>query len=251
MTSGLGSISGIQNTPDLAGAQAVHQLGHLGQLLGCVGRPGQQHQLRLGDQPGGRAEQDGHALLPGDAADEDHVGTRQVDAVALEHLGAADRAGTRWCRCRCGSPGPVRPEFRGKRPGCRRACRPRRPPPRRPRPPPPARTRRRPCTRRPAAPPSTDAGPPASASSSRAGCRRAWRARWPARLAYQVCEWTSCALFIPGPTAAAMDRSVETTCSAWLASASRSQGRCATASGRSAPWQCTVRSTSGASSRAR
>src|SRR6201982_1296321 len=42
------------------------------------------------------------------------------------------------------------------------------------------------------------------------------RARW----ASQVWEWTSCA----DPTAAAMDRSVEPTCSAWLASASSSQG---------------------------
>ena len=67
--------------------QAVHQLGHLGQLLGRVGRPGQQHQLRVGDQPGGRAEQDGHALLPGDAADEYDVRTRLVDAVTLEHIG--------------------------------------------------------------------------------------------------------------------------------------------------------------------
>ena len=72
-------------------------------------------------------------------------------------------------------------------------------------------------------------------------------ARCPARLAYQVCECTRSA----PPTAAVMDRSVEMVASAWFAPASRSQGRWATAPGRSPPWQCTVTSTSPASSRAR
>src|SRR5215813_639758 len=72
-------------------------------------------------------------------------------------------------------------------------------------------------------------------------------ARWPARFVYQVCECTTSA----EATAAAIDRSVETVCRAALASASKSHGRCATASGRSAPWQCTVRLTRSRSSLAR
>src|SRR6202051_5208470 len=50
-------------------------------------------------------------------------------------------------------------------------------------------------------------------------------ARWPARLAYQVCECTRSAEL----TAAVIDRSVEIVWSAWFASSSRSQDRCATA----------------------
>src|SRR5689334_10038848 len=71
--------------------------------------------------------------------------------------------------------------------------------------------------------------------------------RWPARLAYQVCE---CATWAP-PSAATIDRSVEIVCRAELASESRLHGPCATAVDRGLPWQCTVTSTNGASSRAR
>ncbi len=70
-------------------------------------------------------------------------------------------------------------------------------------------------------------------------------ARCPARLAYQVWECTTSA----PPTASAMDRSAENVRS--TASDRPGAGRCATAVGRSAPWQCTVRSTSRDSSRAR
>src|SRR5215469_7484337 len=68
-------------------------------------------------------------------------------------------------------------------------------------------------------------------------------ARWPARLAYQVCECTTSA----DPTAAVMDRSADITPSTGFAPARWSQDRCATAPGRSAPWQCTVTSTRAAS----
>ncbi len=102
-------------------------------------------------------------------------------------------------------------------------------------------------SRRPAARPSTAAAAPASARSSRAACRSSWLARKPARLAYQVCECTRSA-----PTAAAaMDRSAEMVCERAVRGGQCRHGRCATAPGRSAPWQCTVRSTSLPSSRAR
>jgi hypothetical protein len=68
----------------------------------------------------------------------------------------------------------------------------------------------------------------------------------PGEVGVQVCEWTAAL-----PTASVMDRSVEIVASAWFAPASRSQGRWATAPGRSPPWQWTVTSTSPASSRAR
>ena len=62
-----------------------------------------------------------------------------------------------------------------------------------------------------------------------------------------MCEWTRSA-----PLAAAViDRSAEIVRSAGFAASSAGHGRCATAPARSAPWQCTVRSTRPASSRAR
>ena len=45
-------------------------------------------------------------------------------------------------------------------------------------------------------------------------------ARWPARLAYQVCEWTRSA----PATAAVIDRSADMIATAWFAPASRSHG---------------------------
>jgi hypothetical protein len=70
-------------------------------------------------------------------------------------------------------------------------------------------------------------------------------ARYPARFAYQVWECTTSA----SPTASAMDKSAENTRN--TESCSTSHAWCATALSRGAPWQWTVRSTSGARNRDR
>ena len=66
--------------------QPGHQRGHLGAELGRVRRPGAQHELRRRVERGRRPQQHGHALLPGDPADEDHVRPGRVDAVLRQHV---------------------------------------------------------------------------------------------------------------------------------------------------------------------
>ena len=82
MISGLGSISGIQITPDRVACSAGHQRGRpRRQAPACRPRRRSSTSCASGSSRGGRPQQHGHALLPGDPADEDHVGPGRVDAV--------------------------------------------------------------------------------------------------------------------------------------------------------------------------
>ncbi len=71
------------------GAQLVEQGAELAvRWPGCRGRRRTARAAPTGSMAPGRAQQMGHALLPGDAADEEDVRALRVDADAGEHVGA-------------------------------------------------------------------------------------------------------------------------------------------------------------------
>ena len=79
--------------PHHAGAvllQLLDQAEHLGLDLGGVGRPGAQHELHVGRQLGGRAQEQRQPLLAGDPADEDHRRAVGVDAELADAVGLVD-----------------------------------------------------------------------------------------------------------------------------------------------------------------
>ena len=97
-------------------AQLLEQVAELPVDLRGVGGARAQHDLRGRVDVPDRAQQMGHALLAGDAADEQDVRAAGVDADAVEHVRAVVRRGRGRCRCRCARRAPWPGPGRGSRP---------------------------------------------------------------------------------------------------------------------------------------
>ena len=91
MTSGLGIISSIQNTPSRVAFSVFDPRRDLRAELGRVRRARAQHELGVGRELLDRLQQVHDALLARDPADEHDRRLRRVDAVLLEHVGVRVR----------------------------------------------------------------------------------------------------------------------------------------------------------------
>ena len=187
--------------PDDAGAglaQLLDQAEHLGLDLGRVGGAGAEHELDVGRELRGRAQEERQPLLAGDPADEDDRRTVGVDAELAHPVGLVDagpvvgvdavvhdldlvgvdvRVGPHHVvahRRRHRDDARTRRGTRSSRPSARR------------------RTRRR------AARPSTAASAPASGRVITCGTPYSSDETCPAKLAYQVCECTRSVPSQPG-----------------------------------------------------
>ena len=90
--------------PDDARVKAANLVDFPAQLRGnfrCVRRARAQHHLRFARQVANGVNQVGYALLPGDAADEEHVGNGGIDAVGAQRRCVSRLACTGPDRCRC------------------------------------------------------------------------------------------------------------------------------------------------------
>ena len=249
-SSSRGSIRSIHTTPPRTPSAASTSPCHLGHDLRRVRRPGAEHELDLRGQPLRGAQQVRQPLLPGDPPDEHHRGPVRVDRPARGRrprppAGASPDRSMPLCTTTtrsgstCGiATQDVRPHAGAHRDHAGAAqVRGLAPPTTT------ARSRRR------AARPSTGAAAPGCAPRARAARRCSSPARCPARLAYQVWEWTTSA---PAQSAA-MVRSTPNVRSAAFAAASsgRSGYPVTPGSGRGAPNARTRTSARGRSTAAR
>ena len=248
MTSGLGSICSIQNTPSRVALSSSTRRATSAPSSGVSARARAEHELRARVERACAASS--RYWTPFWRVIRPTKTTRRlvrVDPVAARARRCPGPACTRRCRSRCRSRGRARGRSPDRRAGCRAWCR-WRPRSRRRRS--PARSARRSSragSRRRAAPPSTAAAARASARSRRAGCPTRSLARWPPKFAYHVWLWAMSASCAP----AAIVRSIETARSAASSGASppsASQAVCGTSP---VPHACTVTSSNARSSRAR
>ena len=104
MSSWRGSIRSIHDHARALALQLLDEPRDLGRHLRRVGGTDAQHQLDVGRQLGGGAEQVRNALLPRVAADEHDARPRGVDARARDNVVALVPVPHARRRCRCGPP---------------------------------------------------------------------------------------------------------------------------------------------------
>ena len=95
----------------------------LGLDLGGVRGAGEQHELHLGRQLGGGAQEVGQPLLPGDPPDEDDAGPVGVDTVPAHDVLVALGAPQLGVDAVVHHLDPVGVDATGRTAGCPRACR--------------------------------------------------------------------------------------------------------------------------------